>query len=93
MNIFLLYILFIFSFYLVVTLLLQTVFWSANKLWSFVHQLFNSHKHPSKEELDKIDDEAMDMVWKMHRVGNEPCLREYNDFYRYCYEKRYERGF
>ena len=77
------------TFYLVVTLILQTVFWSAKKIWSNLYLLFNSHKMLSDEVLNKIDDEAMDMVWKLHRVGNEPHLTEYYDFYRHIYEQRY----
>lgn len=90
MNSFLIYVLYILAFYLVVTLILQTIFWSVNKIWSYLYPLFNSHKVLSDEVLNKIEDEAMDMVWKLHRVGNEPHLTEYYDFYRYIYEQRYD---
>ena len=78
------------TFYLVVTLILQTIFWSVKKIWSYLYPLFNSHKVLSDEVLNEIDDEAMDMVFKLHRVGNEPHLTEYYDFYRYIYEQRYD---
>ena len=78
------------TFYLVMTLILQTIFWSVKKIWSNLYPLFNSHKMLSDEVLNKIDDEAMDMVWKLHRVGNEPHLTEYYDFYRHIYEQRYD---
>ena len=90
MNIFLGYILYILAFYLVVTLILQIIFWSAKQLWSYGYRLFNSHKMLSNEVLNEIDDEAMDMVWQLHRVGNEPHPTEYYDFYRHIYEQRYE---
>ena len=90
MNIFLGYILYILAFYLVVTLILQIIFWSAKQLWSYGNGLFNSHKMLSNEVLNEIDDEAMDMVWQLHRVGNEPHPTEYYDFYRHIYEQRYD---
>lgn len=90
MNSFLIYVLYMLTFYLVVTLILQTIFWSVKKIWSYLYPLFNSHKVLSDEVLNKIDDEAMDMVWKLHRVGNEPHLTEYYDFYRHIYEQRFD---
>lgn len=83
------YFLYVLAFYLVVTLILQIIFWSAKQLWSDGNGLFNSHKMLSNEVLNEIDDEAMDMVWRLHRVGNEPHPTEYYDFYQHIYEQRY----
>ena len=76
MNNLLIYMLYMLTFYLVVTLILQTIFWSVKRIWTHLHTLFNSHEVLSDDVLNKIDDEAMDMVWKLHRVGNEPHLTE-----------------
>ena len=84
------YFFYVLAFYLVVTLILQIIFWSARQLWLCGFKFFNSDKMLSNEVLNEIDDEAMDMVWQLHRVGNEPHPTEYYDFYQHIFEQRYD---
>ena len=83
------YFFYVLAFYLIVTLILQIIFWSAKQIWSYGFKFFNPDKMLSNEVLNEIDDKAMDMVWQLHRVGNEPHPTEYYDFYQHIYEQRY----
>ena len=69
---------------------LEILFWSIHKLFNTLKEYFFSAPQLPNEIMSSISEEAHNMMWQLHRVGNEPHPTEYYDFYRHIYEQRYD---
>lgn len=93
MLIFLSYLLFVFVFMTVGMFLFLILFWSIENLYdSFKEHFFPTPQLPY-EIMEQIYHEANEVVWNMHRVGDEPDFGEYIGFVSYLHEKKYAEYF
>ena len=56
-------------------------------------EFFNPLQLLPADVVAELEDEALDLIWSMHRVGDEPNLGDYNCALSYLYDQKYRQYF
>ena len=78
MNIFLGYLAFVFVFMFFGFILLESLMCLFQWTFKAVSEFFNPPQLLPADITAELEDEAFDLIWSMHRVGDEPNLGDYH---------------
>ena len=93
MNIFLGYLAFVFVFMFFGFILLECLMYLLQKAFKSAAEFFNPPQLLPADVVAELEDEAFDLIWSMHRVGDEPNLGDYNCALSYLYDQKYRQYF
>ncbi len=78
MNIFLGYLVFVFVFMFFGFILLESLMYLFQRTFKSLAEFFNPPRLLPADVAAELEDEAFDLIWSMHRVGDEPNLGDYH---------------
>ena len=93
MNIFLGYLAFVFVFMFFGFILLECFMYLLQKAFKSAAEFFYPAQLLPADVIAELEDEAFDLIWSMHRVGDEPNLGDYNCALSYLYDQKYRQYF
>ena len=93
MNIFLGYLAFVFVFMFFGFILLESLMYLFQRTFKSLAEFFNPPQLLPADVVAELEDEAFDLIWSMHRVGDEPNLGDYNCALSYLYDQKYRQYF
>ena len=93
MNIFLGYLAFVFVFMFFGFILLESLMYLFQRTFKSLAEFFNPPQLLTADVVAELEDEAFDLIWSMHRVGDEPNLGDYNCALSYLYDQKYRQYF
>ena len=91
MNIFLGYLAFVFVFMFFGFILLESLMYLFQRTFKSLAEFFNPPQLLPADVVAELEDEAFDLIWSMHRVGDEPNLGDYNCSLSYLYNQKYRQ--
>ena len=87
------YLFFVIVFMTIGMFLFLILFWSIENLYNSFKEYFFPTPQLPYEIMEEIYQEASEVVWNMHRVGDEPDFGEYIGFVDYLHAKKYAEYF
>lgn len=90
MNIFLGYLAFVFVFMFFGFILLESLMYLFQRTFKSLAEFFNPPQLLPADVVAELEDEAFDLIWSMHRVGDEPNLGNYHCIFDYLYKLKFQ---
>ena len=89
MNIFLGYLAFVFVFMFFGFILLESLMYFFQRTFKSLVEFFNPPQLLPADVVAELEDEAFDLIWSMHRVGDVPNLGDYHCALSHLHQKKY----
>ena len=90
MNIFFGYLAFVLVFTFFGFIFLESLMFLFQKAFKAASEFFNPPQLLPADITAELEDKAFDLIWSMHRVGDEPNLGDYHCIFDYLYKLKFQ---